>query len=334
MRISIIGVGLALLLGSTAVLAQPVIVKLGHFATSTESIFAKVITPWAATVNSEAKGTIKIELFPNGALGRNLVQQAQLVDNGVEDIGFVVPGVTPGRFSDNVVLTLPGLFKDIREATMVTSRLVTQGKLRGYEKYFVIDEFATPPFSIHLRKSIKNLGDLKGLKIRAGNSIEASMLKEVGAVPVLIPVNEIPEAIGRGTIDGTTAQPQTVFDFGIDRVTSFHYMVRLGTAPLAELMNRQKFESLPQQGRDAIRRYSGEWFAKKYLSELSPLEDEYVKRLKNDPKHTVVYPSAEDEKKWDAAAQRVIAAWEAKDPRNGQLLQLVHTEIAKVRAEK
>ncbi len=316
---------------STAVCAEPVKLKLGHFGNDKT---VEVVKAWAEAVNAEAKGAILVEVYPNGALGRNLAQQAQLIDGGVQDIGFVVPGITPGRFPDNGVLELPGLFRDMREATLVISSLVTASKLRGYEHYFPIDEFGTPPFSIHLRRPIKGLDDLKGLKIRAGNPTEANMLKDLGAVPVLIPVTEVAEAVGRGTIDGTTAQPQTIVDFGIGRVTSFHYMARLGTAPLAELMNRKVFDSLPQAGRDAIRKFSGEWFAQKYLSVLEPMMTEYMNRLRTDPKHTVVEPSAEDQRKWDAAAQRVIHEWVAKDPRNSELFQMVKAEIAKVRGAK
>ena len=322
--------GFAVLLPA-AVLADPVKLKLGHFANDNTVMVYKA---WAEAVNAAANGTIQVEVFPNGALGRNLAQQAQLIDSGVQDIGFVVPGITPGRFPDNVVLELPGLFDNMKEATLVYTSLTAAHKLRGYDDFYVIDEFATPPFSINLRKPIKDIDELKGLKIRAGNSTEANMLKELGAVPILIPVNEIAEAVGRGTIDGTTAQPQTIVDFGIDRVTSFHYMAHLGPSPLAELMNRKVFESLPPQGQDAIRKYSGGWFADKYLTVMGPIMDGYMRRLRSDPKHTVVEPSAEDQRKWDAAVQRVIDAWVAKDPRNGELLQTVRAEIAKVRADK
>jgi TRAP-type transport system periplasmic protein len=314
-----------------AVLAEPIKLKLGHFANDNSLM---VLKAWAEAVNADANGAVQVEIFPNGALGRNLSQQAQLIDNGVQDIGFVVPGITPGRFPDNVVLELPGLFEDMKEATLVYTSLIGANKLRGYDDFYAIDEFATPPFSIHLRKPIKSIDGLQGLKIRAGNPTEANMLKELGAVPVLIPVNEIAEAIGRGTIDGTTAQPQTIFDFGIDRVTSFHYMARLGSAPLAELMNRKVFDGLPPAGQEAIRKHSGVWFAQKYLGIIGPIMDDYMTRLRHDPKHTVVEPSAEDQRKWDAAVQRVIDAWVAKDPHNGELLQTVKAEIAKVRADK
>ena len=323
-----------LLASALTAAADPVKVKLGHFTSDTESGYVKVIKPWADAVNKEAQGSIVIELYPNGALGRNLAQQPQLIDNGVQDIAFVVPGLSPGRFPDNSVFELPGLFKDMKEGLWVINNIVTTRRIRGYDDFLPISEFAGPPFSIHLRKPIKSLDEIKGLKIRAGNPTEGNMLKELGAVPIVIPVNEIAEAVGRGTIDGTTASPQTLFEFGIDRVTTFHYMVPLGPAPLAELMSKKVFDGLPKAGQDAIRKFSGDWFAQLYLDTLGPIMDDYMQKLRNDSNHQVVSLTPDDAKKWDAAAQRVIDAWAAKDPSNPDVLKLVKAEIVKVRAAK
>ena len=91
-------------------------------------------------------------------------------------------------------------------------------------------------------------------------------------------------------------------------------MAHMGPAPLAELMNRKVFEALPPQGQDAIRKYSGRWLADKYLTVIGPIMDEYMRRLRSDPKHMVVEPSPEDQRKWDAAVQRLTDAWVAEGP--------------------
>jgi TRAP-type C4-dicarboxylate transport system substrate-binding protein len=314
--------------------ADPIKVKLGHFTGDTEETYTGAIKPWADAVNAEAKGVIVIELYPNGALGRNLPQQAQLIDNGVQDIAFLVPGLSPGRFPDDAALALPGLFTDMNESSVVFDNLVTSGKLRGYEGFFPVAEFGTAPFSIHLRKPVNSLEGLRGLKIRAGNAIEAEMLKDLGVAPIVIPVNEIAEGVGRGTIDGTTAQPQTIEQFGIDRVTTYHLMAPLGSAPLAELMSKKVFDGLPKAGQDAIRKYSGPWFVQRYLDAGNPSNERVMSRLRSNPRHQVVDLTSDDKKKWDDTANRVIAAWTTKDPANAKALELVKAEIAKVRSGK
>jgi TRAP-type C4-dicarboxylate transport system substrate-binding protein len=59
----------------------------------------------------------------------------------------------------------------------------------------------------------------------------------------VMPINATAEAISRGDIDGATVPASMLLNFGISRVTSYHYFIRLGFAPLAILMNRKKFDS-------------------------------------------------------------------------------------------
>src|SRR5208282_6198887 len=146
----------------------------------------------------------EIDEYPNGALGRALPQQAQMVLDGVADIAFVIPGVTPGRFPDNEVMDLPGLFRNMKEATLVYTRVINRNAMRGFENFYVIGAMGTPPFDIWSRAKVTSLADLKGKKIRVTNATQAMTMKQLGAVQILMPITEVAEAIGRGTIDGTT----------------------------------------------------------------------------------------------------------------------------------
>src|SRR5215217_7225476 len=106
------------------VLAQPVKLKFATFSPDSERLYNTVKKPWVAAVNKAAGGAIEIELYPNGALGRAPQQQAQMVVDGVTDIGFIVPPFTPGRFPDTEVIELPGMFEDLAQATRVYTNLV------------------------------------------------------------------------------------------------------------------------------------------------------------------------------------------------------------------
>src|ERR1700681_1924314 len=103
---------------------------------------------------------------------------------------------------------------------------------------------------IHTRPPIASLRDLRGKKLRVNNLTEGTALKALGIMSVVIPADEVSLAISRGTIDGTTMPPGSLFDFGISRITRFHYVAPFGAAPLLFLMNRKKFESLPKTGQD------------------------------------------------------------------------------------
>ena len=83
--------------------AQPVTLKLSFFASDTESNYAKAIKPWIDAVNADPSGAVKIEAYPNGALGKSLPAQPQLLLDGVTDIAWVNPSLVPGRFPDDQV---------------------------------------------------------------------------------------------------------------------------------------------------------------------------------------------------------------------------------------
>jgi len=145
---------------------------------------------------------------------------------------------------------------------------------------------------------------------------------------------QVPEALARKTIDASTSQPAVLFDFGLDRVTSHHYFIRLGVVPLAVVMNRKSFDALPKAAQDAIRTHSLDWINKLYIDSMLVYDKSLVDRLKADPKRTVVFPDEADAQAARAAFEPVIQAWAKKSARNGEIYQAVLTEIEKFRAGK
>ena len=306
-------------------------VKWAVFSPDSEITFKTVMTPYAKTAQSETNGAVVFDMFPNGALGRNPGQQPQMVLDGVADIAWCAPSYTPGRFPDTEVFELPGMFKDLKESTTVLSRMSQGDVLHDYGDFFNISMFGTAPYSIHTNFPVNSVADLKGKKIRASSATESAALRVLGAVPIGMPVTEIPEAIGRHTIDGATSMMSVFFDFGLDRVTNHHFFIRLGVVPLAILMNRKRYDALPEAVRADMKKNGGEALGDKFTASVGSYNDELLKRLQNDPKHRVVFPT-EDEQ---AAAKKQLAVvreeWAAKSPRHQELLVAVDAEIAHIR---
>ena len=213
--------------------AEPVILKLSFFASETEVNYARAIKPWVDAVNADPSGAVKIEAYPNGALGKALPAQPQLILDGVADIAFVNPSLGPGRFPDDQVFELPGLLQNLTEGVKLYEELLKANLLRGYSDYYVVGAFMNPQYMVFVRRPVKSLADLKGMKVRINGAVIGQTVKELGMVPVLMPPNEVVEAMGRGTIDATTTVPAAIVDFGIDRVTSHDYLLPLGAGPLA-----------------------------------------------------------------------------------------------------
>ena len=316
--------------------ADPVKLRFASWTSDTEETTLTVFKPFAEAVTKDSGGAVQVDVFPNGVLGRNLVQQGQMVLDGIADFAWVVPAFTPGRFPEIEAFELPGLFRDLREATTVFSRITAAGKIKSFEKFkFIpIGTVGTDPYSIHTRVPVKSLADLKGLKIRTASSIEANTLRGLGAVPVGMTTVEAVEAAARGTIDGTTMHLSPLFDFGFVRVLQHHYFLRLGTVPVTILMSKAKFDSLPKAGQDAIVKNSGMAIAKLFSDNISAYNAKLMKKLEDDPKHTVVMPSKADTDAAQPIFDSAINTWLAKSPDNKLMFDLVQAEIAVARAGK
>ena len=312
--------------------AQPIQLKLAYFGSEDTTLYQAGIKPFMDAVNAEGKDLLVIKAYSNGALGKALAEQPKLVLDGTADIAWVIPGQTPYRFPDNQVLELPGQFRDLREGTLVYTRLIAANALRGYEDYFVIGAYTGNPTIIHSREPIGSLAALKGRKIRANNPMEAELLELLGAVPVVMPVVNIEDAIAKGTLDGAALVPTGLFDFGVGRVAKNHYLLAGGAAPFALVMSRKKFDSLPEAAQAIIRKSSGERAAAAWIEMFGAVERHSSDRLRAEYGHKIFEPSASDLQTARTIYRTLVNGWLERNNRNRELMKAFETELAAVRA--
>ncbi|HEY1504977.1 MAG TPA: TRAP transporter substrate-binding protein DctP [Stellaceae bacterium] len=299
-------------------------------APARSTTFTAGLKPFAEAAMRDAPD-LEIALHPDGTRGGLLTTQIQLLESGGADAAFVIPGFTPERFPDNFVFGIPGLFRDITEATLTYSRIVNAGLLRGYGGFHVIGAFCTEPFTLHAAKKLTCLADLEGMKLRAANGADEIMLKQLGAAPHVVPGDRIVAAIESGEIDGTTLHIGPLYDLGVDRVTRFDYLLRLGCAPLLILMNKRSLDRLPAPAQEAIRHHSDEAYAQSYARRVAAHHDTLLAKLKADQRRVRTEPPPAEIEASNAAFKPVIDGWLAEDSRNGRILDAVKDEIAKLR---
>jgi TRAP-type C4-dicarboxylate transport system substrate-binding protein len=310
----------AMMAWAAAAQAQaPFVLKAAFYGHSTDIIYTKIYKPWIDAINADPSGAVKIEAYPDGALGKSLVAQPQLVLDGVTDIAFIGPAFSPGRFPDDQVLELPALFKSDAEGMKVYRALLESNSLRGYEDYVVICSIMNPHNHLFGRKPMRTLSDLRGMKVRIVGATAGQTVKELGMVPILMSPVEVVEAIGRGTIEATVTVPSALYLFGIDRVTSHDYLIPLGNAPLAIVMNRAKYNAMPPAARAVIDKYGMAWANAHYLKEFEPYNISMIERMKSE-KRTVVEPTPDDLETLKKIFVKVTDDWAAKAPRNAKLL--------------
>ena len=308
--------------------------KFAVFTPEAEMTHQVVMKPWAERVNKDSNGTLDIQTFPNGALGRNPGLQTKMLQDGVADIAWVIPSYTPGVYLDDDVFELPNIIQDSIEGSQAAWHLLQKGKLRGYDQYYMIGLFTSSPYTFHTNFPVRKAEDLKGKKIRAVGTISTESVKALGAVPEGMPFPQLPEAISRGVIDGTTGHPIAVYDFGVSRVTNSHFLGRIGTVTLGIFMNKAKFDSLPPAAKAAIEKHRGEELSRAFGKMSENRNDELIAEWQKDPKRIVTVLTKEQTADWDKTLAPVVTQWEAKDPRNQALLAALRQDLAASRAGK
>jgi len=314
--------------------AEPAMLKLAFFTSDRSVSYRATVQPFIEAVNAEGKGVVQIVLYSGGVLGRDISKQPDVVRDGPADIALIVPGYTPDLFPDTSVVELPGLFRNTREGTLVYTRLIAANVLKGYDDFVVLGAYVTEPETIHSRTPIASIDDLKGKRIRVNNAREAAALQAMGAVPVPLPVTEIANAISGGSLDGALVSKTPLSDYGIKRVVTHHYLLETSGAPLALVMNRKAFEALPEPARAILRKYSGEWVAKRFIDTYDRSDADVLGLLKVDPKRNIVVPSPADLDSAQYAFSAVISDWIEKDTAHWGLLRLAEDHLYRLRAAR
>jgi TRAP-type C4-dicarboxylate transport system substrate-binding protein len=99
-------------------------------------------------------------------------------------------------------------------------------------------------------------------------------------------------------------------------------------------MNRKRFESLPKVGQDAIREFSGEWLAARYIQGFETYNTDLLEQLKSDPSRKVIFPGQTEIGVAKRAFEEVNAEWAESSPHNRQLLNAVEAELRRVRSAR
>ena len=285
---------LAIMLLPVAAATEPITLKLAFFAPEQTDTFRYGVKPFVDAVNAEGKGLLEIKVYADGALGKAVAEQPGMVLEGVADIAWVVPGQTPYRFPDNELLEMPGLFRDVREGSLVYTRLVAAKALRGYEDFFVIGGYTSAPSIIHSRTPINSLAELKGKKIRTNNPMEAEALARLGAIPTIMPASQLSDALRRRAVDGAIMSPTGLIQFNAAGEATNHYLLGIGAAPLLVLMNRKKFDGLSAPAQALIRKYSGERAAAIWIESFGASEQRSLDKLRAEAGRHAVEPSLAD----------------------------------------
>jgi TRAP-type transport system periplasmic protein len=225
---------------------KPLILKFASW-TPPQVNFAREGAWIVREMEKRSQGRIKIEYY----WSNSLVPEKQIIDalqKGVADIAFVNPNYQPGKAPLLTVTSLPAT----GAWDMCPTSKALQGLMEMPEVKAELDALnirylgplTNDSYGVWTNKRVRNLGDLKGLKLRA-IGMQANLLHAIGGVPVSLGATEIYQAIEKGTLDGALGNPSFAIGYKWDEVTKYYYNIPFGGLGQYVVINKSSWDKIP-----------------------------------------------------------------------------------------
>ena len=288
--------------------------KLGPAAQRGSQLTAEFL---AREVEKRTNGHVKINIFP----GSTLASPPETFDatiRGICDIGESLIGYTAGRFPVSEACDLPlGYPSSIVEGHVFTD---FYSRFRPKEWNEVVPIYwAGPPAAVigTVKKPVHRIEDLKGLTIRA-HAGSAGLIEALGAVPRVMPITEVYEALSKGVVDGVIAPTEAYLPFKFTEVIKYvadTRFVAYGSLVFI-VMNKDAWAKISPEDQKIIQEVGID--AMVHRGKIWDEEDERGKKafLSKPGREYITLPSAEVEK-FKAAAQVTIDRWVGKKAAEG-----------------
>jgi len=229
------------------------------------------LNPWAKSVETATNGKVKITMYPAQSIAA-LADNYDAVISGLAQMTWIPTSPYAGRFPMSEVISLP--FMTLPSGTIdgkkvgpaaVNSRILQElyetvpEVQKEWAQTKLLFLHTTDPFFLVSKKPVKNIADVKGLKIAVlGSGPTLDMWKKLGASPVYMPAPAVYESGQKGVIDAVavnwanlgTYRYNEVFPYGTD-MTSF-------VTIFATVMNLDVYNKLPPDVQKQVMSVSGQ----------------------------------------------------------------------------
>lgn len=306
------GVAAIAALTATSSMAQEVTLKLHQFLPAQANVPKLILDVWADKIEEASEGRIKIDRYPSMQLGGKPPELMDQAIDGVADIVWTVVGYTPGRYPSTEVFELPFMMTDARAVSRAYWEMFeTHMKDTEFKDLKILGTWVHGPGMIHTTDPVETPDDLRGMKIRGGSRSVNSLLTELGATPVGMPVPAVPEGLSKGVIDGTTIPWEVTAALKVPELVTNHTEFTgkaLYTLTFVLAMNKPKFDSLPADLQQIIDENSGLEFSV-FAGGTQADADGPSREMALDMGNNVITLDAAQTAVWRERAQPIYDTW-------------------------
>ena len=207
---------------------------------------------WASSSRRQSGGKLGVKVYPNGALGTEKDTIEQLKIGGLDMMRINVGAAEQRRARDHRAVPAVRLPLDTstcarcstaRSATRSSRRWSPQG-LIGLAFY---DSGARSIYTV--KKPIKTLADIKGLKIRVQQSdLFVGMIEALGANPTPMPYGEVYTALKTGIVDAAENNWPSYESSRHFEAAKYYNVTEHSLAPEVLVFSKKVWDTLTQGG--------------------------------------------------------------------------------------
>lgn len=244
--------GAIVALGLTTTTAFSGELKFANFMPQGHPYVSGAFEPFAKMVSEKTGGKVSVRIFSGGELGPGPVEQYSRTVDGAADLAIGLPGYTASNFPLTLLSELPGTLNEANGTKQLWDNIEQFSS--EYRRIQLVSLWSNASNLLYTRnKAVRNLADIKGLKIRVPSSNAGKLVEAWGATPVSMPVPAIYNAMQTGVIDGAMIDGTATKAFKLGEVSNY-LTVGLETtiSPFFIIMNRDAFEDLSDSEKESV----------------------------------------------------------------------------------
>ena len=225
----------------------------------------EIYIPWMEAIEKDSEGRITFKRLPKPVASPPAHLDA--VRTGQADVAFTVHGYSRKQFAAYLFAELP-LLGDSAELTSIALQRTHDKFLADKDLYpgvHLIGMNMHGPGQVnHTQKIIKTPADMEGQKMRTGGPIPTAITEAWGGVSIQQPSSKSYEILSSGIADGIMFPFESVTSFNLTEIVPFTTTLPGGWYSSSHylIMNQRAYDSLPDEDKAIVDKYSGEAFAK------------------------------------------------------------------------
>ena len=285
---------------------------------------------WAARVEKESNGRLKIDMKCDGVLGK-VGDSVDRVAAGVADIAWDLPFAYGARFAGLGVVGVPGLYDDPEIAAGALWNLYEKGESgtefgNGVKLLWVQ---AVPNTAYYLESKPDSVTSLAGQKIAMGSKQRAVMVQTMGGTPIQLAPPEYYQAMQKGAATGAQSTVGAIAAYKLQELLHYYIYGPFGGGFTFIVMNQAKYDALPDDLKKVIDDNSGYEMSRQSAVFLRDYEAKFMdEEMLTVPGNEQVFLTPEQTETWKPAFDAAAASWVEGVPDGQKVLEAFKAELA------